>query len=41
MQTNQPIQNNVNPNISSLFEESDLKITDYISILLRYKWIII
>ena len=41
MQNNQPIQNNVNPNISSLFEESDLKITDYISILLRYKWIII
>ncbi len=41
MQYNQQNQNNTNPNISSLFEESDLKITDYINILLRYKWIII
>jgi capsular exopolysaccharide synthesis family protein len=41
MQSNQSNQNNVNPNLSSLLEDSDLKLTDYISILLRYKWIII
>lgn len=41
MQYNQEKQPNVNPNLNSLLEDSDLKITDYINILLRYKWIII
>ena len=40
-QEKQTQQNNINQNLSALFEEYDIGIKDYINILLRYKWVII